>query len=112
MGKCCATFPSHDIPRDSTLQRDRCACNLPRIVEVATAWTSWSQCLKESEVATEECSPAVGGVIAEGWAFTTLICEGGMHLPWLKQRVLAAGARIEQRKISSLQVICMSRILI
>ncbi|XP_024144932.1 D-aspartate oxidase isoform X2 [Oryzias melastigma] len=38
-----------------------------------------------------------------GQAFTTLKCECRSYLPWLQRRFRAAGGRVEQRRLSSLQ---------
>ncbi|KAM8915432.1 D-aspartate oxidase isoform 1-T4 [Spinachia spinachia] len=38
-----------------------------------------------------------------GQAFTTIKCECSSYLPWLHQRFVKAGGRVEQRKVNSLQ---------
>lgn len=39
-----------------------------------------------------------------GYVFTTLFCEGSSYLPWLTTQVLAAGVKLQGRRLSSLQV--------
>ncbi|KAK9806988.1 hypothetical protein WJX72_009635 [[Myrmecia] bisecta] len=40
---------------------------------------------------------------AHGWCFTTLICQTRFYLPWLGAKLEAAGARLVERKLTSLQ---------
>ena len=47
----------------------------------------------------------VGGCqYAEGWCFTTLICEQGLYIPWLMDRALRAGVSLQRRNIPCLEV--------
>ncbi len=39
-----------------------------------------------------------------GHTFTTFFCEGRYYLPWLTRAFLAAGGRMQGRKLTSLRV--------
>ena len=41
---------------------------------------------------------------AQGWCFTTIICEQSLYIPWLMDRALRAGVSLQCRTIQDLQV--------
>lgn len=47
---------------------------------------------------------AGGCKYAQGWCFTTIICEQSLYIPWLMDRALRAGVSLQCRTIQNLQV--------